>query len=106
MLEDEARVRAVLEDAASSALSDAEKALFAFVDKVNHASAQIGAEDIAPLHALGWSDQALYQAITVTAIFNFYNRWVDASGVRPMDEAAHRMHARGMAQTGYIRTTE
>ena len=99
-------MRAVLENPASSGLSDAEKALFAFVDKVNGASPEIGPEDIAPLHAAGWTDQALYQAITVCALFNFYNRWVDASGVHPLDAETHRMHARRTARAGYIRTPD
>jgi len=31
--------------------------------------------------AAGWKDKALYDAATVCAIFNFFNRWIDASGV-------------------------
>jgi uncharacterized peroxidase-related enzyme len=106
MLEDEALVRAVLEDPASSGLSDAEKALFAFVDKVNRDAHNIRAEDVQALHAAGWSDGEIYQAITVCALFNFYNRWIDASGVHPMPEETHRAHAKRSAKSGYIRTPE
>lgn len=96
-------MRAVLEDPAASGLPEAEKALFAFVGKVNEDSPRIGPEDIAPLHAAGWSDEALYQAITVCALFNFYNRWIDAAGVHPMAPEIHRMHAKRTAK-GYLRT--
>ena len=98
-------VRAVLEDPAKSGLSEAEKALFAFVEKVSHDSPRIGPEDIAPLHAAGWTDEALYQAITVCSLFNFYNRWIDAAGVHPMAPEVHRTHAKRTAK-GYLRTVE
>ena len=42
-------------------------------------------------------------AITVCALFNFYNRWIDASGVHPMSNEAHRQGARRSASAGYVR---
>jgi alkylhydroperoxidase family enzyme len=97
-------VRAVLDDPATSSLSEAEKALFAFVDKVNADSPSIQPEDIAALHAAGWGDDAIYSAITVCALFNFYNRWIDATGVHPLPPDVHRAHAKRSAKSGYIRT--
>jgi hypothetical protein len=35
-------------------------------------------------------------------LFNFYNRWIDATGVHPMSEEAHRRFAEGTAHNGYI----
>jgi hypothetical protein len=55
------------------------------------------------LHEAGWSDEATYYAITVCALFNFYNRWIDASGVHPMSEEAHRQFGERTAQHGYVR---
>jgi hypothetical protein len=75
-----------------------------FVDKVNGDSIHIGPPDIAILHEAGWSDDAIYYAITVCALFNFYNRWIDASGVHALSEEAHRMGGKRSASTGYIRT--
>ena len=97
-------MRRVLNDPQTSSLSARDKALFVFVDKVNQDSPRIGPADIAPLHAAGWSDEAIYLAITVCALFNFYNRWIDASGVQPLAPEAHRASAKKMAQFGYIRT--
>jgi hypothetical protein len=39
----------------------------------------------------------------VCALFNFYNRWVDANGVHAMSEAAHRASGQRMARSGYTR---
>jgi len=71
----------VLKDYRTAPISEAERSLFAFVDKVNRQSNQIRREDIEEARAAGWDDEALYDAMTVCALFNFYNRWVDASGV-------------------------
>ena len=96
-------VAGVLRDLESSGLSEKEKALFRFVDKVNRQSPQVTAEDMTPLHAAGWDDEAIYYAITVCALFNFYNRWVDASGVHALSDEAHRQGAKRSATMGYIR---
>jgi alkylhydroperoxidase family enzyme len=99
----EAFVAGVLRDLRSSDLTTQEKALFAFVDKVNADSPHITAEDIQSLHAAGWDDAALYYTITVCALFNFYNRWVDASGVHALSDEAHRAGGERSARTGYVR---
>ena len=93
----------VLRDLENSALPEKEKALFRFVAKVNHPAPKITAEDMAPLHAAGWTDEAIYYAITVCALFNFYNRWVDASGVHALSFEAHRQNAKRSAAAGYVR---
>ena len=80
-----------------------EKTLFHFLDKVNRDSRRITSGDIQALHDAGWNDEALYYAITVCALFNFYNRWVDASGVHALSDEAHRAGAKRSAKAGYVR---
>ena len=91
----------MLRDLESSALDDRHKALFRFVDKVNRESPRITADDMKPLYEAGWDDTAIYFAITVCALFNFYNRWIDASGVHAMSDEAHRQGGKRMAAHGY-----
>lgn len=97
-------MRQVLEDAGTSALSDAEKVLFRFIDQVNKDSPRITPADLDTVRAAGWTDEQVYYVITVCALFNFYNRWIDASGVHAMPEQAHRESAVRMAQVGYAPT--
>jgi alkylhydroperoxidase family enzyme len=97
-------VAGVLAGVESSALDDPHKALFRFIDKVNQDSPNIGPSDIEPLHQAGWTDEAIYFAITVCALFNFYNRWIDATGVHAMSDAAHRDGGKRMATQGYARS--
>jgi len=96
-------VWSVLRNMESSAIPENEKAMLRFVDKVNRDSLRITAEDMQPLHAAGWTDEAIYYAITVCALFNFYNRWVDASGVHPLSPEAHREGGKRSAAHGYVR---
>jgi uncharacterized peroxidase-related enzyme len=102
-LMDEAIVSAVLRDLDSAPISDAEKALLRFTRKVTLDSANITAQDTALLREAGWDDAAIYYAITVTALFNFYNRWVSSSGVHAVSHEGHKMHGTTIAERGYVR---
>ena len=52
---------------------------------------------------LGWTDESIYFAITVCALFNFYNRWIDATGVHALSDEAHAEGAKRSAKMGYVR---
>jgi alkylhydroperoxidase family enzyme len=96
-------VRQVLRDASTSRLDDQHKTLFQFIDKVNADSPEITEADMRPLYTAGWTDETIYYAITVCALFNFYNRWVDACGVHALSDEAHRAGGKRMAANGYAR---
>ena len=83
-----------------------EKALFAFLSRVNRESCSLRAEDVAALREAGWSDEEIYDAFTVCALFNFYNRWCDAGGVHVMSPEAHAMSGKRMAANGYLPPAE
>ena len=82
-------VDAVLDDYRTAPISDRDKALFAFIDKMNRESNRMSREDIDTAKAAGWTEEALYDAISVCALFNFYNKWIDATGVHDMPAAAY-----------------
>ncbi len=93
----------MLRDLETSLLSEKEKVLFRFIDKVNHHSPHIAPADTQQVRDAGWTDEEIYLAITVCALFNFYNRWIDASGVHALSDEAHRQGAKRSAQAGYVR---
>jgi len=95
-------VNAVLQDYRTAPISDREKALFAFIEKVNRESSRLRKEDVEEVKASGWSEEALYDAITVCALFNFYNKWVDAAGVSDMPAAAYAASGERLATFGYV----
>ena len=91
-------------DPETSPLDEQHKALFRLIDKVNHSSPTMTAADLDAARAAGWTDEALYFAITVCALFNFYNRWIDATGVHALSDEAHRLGGKRSAQFGYVRS--
>ncbi len=93
----------MLEDFRSAPISDAEKALCSYLAKLNERPHEIRREDVDALRAAGWSDEAIYDAITVCALFNFYNRWVDATGVPALSDDAHRQGGKRSAAMGSVR---
>ena len=90
-------------DLESSRLDERHKVLFRLIDKVNHDSPRMTAADLELARAAGWTDEELYFAITVCSLFNFYNRWIDASGVHALSDEAHRAGGKRSAAGGYVR---
>ena len=97
-------VDAVLADYQTAPIDDRDKALFAFIEKMNDQSNLVRREDIDRLTEAGWSEEAIYDAITVCALFKFYNAWVDATGVHDLPAGAYQMSGKRMAAEGYVRT--
>jgi len=64
-------------------------------------STSIGPSDVKKTRQAGWSDEALYDAITVCSLFQFYNNWVDATGVDDMPPMAYEMSGHRLATEGY-----
>ena len=97
-------VDAVLADYRTAPIDDRDKALFAFIEKMNEQSNLVRREDIDRLTAAGWSEEAIYDAITVCALFKFYNAWIDATGVHDLPAGAYEMSGKRMAAEGYVRS--
>jgi uncharacterized peroxidase-related enzyme len=96
-------VQAVLADVETSPLSDKDKGLLRFVGKVTIDLPAVTGADTDALRAAGWDDEAIYFAISTCALFNFYNRWITASGVPEMSAESHAAQGRNIARNGYIR---
>ena len=92
----------MLEDYRTAPIPDREKALFALLEKMNRESNRLQHHDLDEARAAGWSDEALYDAITVCALFNFYNKWIDATGVSDMPAAAYAASGERLAAFGYV----
>jgi alkylhydroperoxidase family enzyme len=101
LLGSRALVDAVLEDYRTAPIDDREKALFRFIEIVNAQSNRITRADVEGVKAAGWSEEAIYDAVTVCALFRFYNAWIDATGVHDMPAAAYVMSGKRLAAQGY-----
>lgn len=92
----------MLRDFRTAPIGDREKALVAFIEKMNRDSSRLEKEDVDAARAAGWSDEALYDAISVCALFNFYNKWVDAAGVGDMPADAYLASGERLGTLGYV----
>jgi uncharacterized peroxidase-related enzyme len=86
-----------------SPIEERSKTLLRFVAKVTKNLPGVERADIETVRAAGWDDEAIYFAITSCALFNFYNRWITATGVPPMSDDGHRGQGRMLATRGYGR---
>jgi uncharacterized peroxidase-related enzyme len=64
-------------------LSPRERALLDFAVKLTRVSPEMTPEDLTPLREAGLSDEAIFEAAQVAAMFNFTNRLANALGWRP-----------------------
>lgn len=103
LLGDHALVQAVLDDLDRAPLDERTKQLLRFTGKVTSALPRVQASDIDELRAAGWDDEAIYFAITTCALFNFYNRWITATGVPEMSAEGHARQGRALSAHGYVR---
>jgi alkylhydroperoxidase family enzyme len=92
----------VLSDLETAPISEKDRALYRFVKKMVHDSLSIGEADVAAAHEAGWTDEALYDAISVVALFQFYNAWIDATGVRDMPDLGYVISGQRLATQGYV----
>lgn len=95
-------MRTVLAGEEGEVVSQKDRALYRFVRKMVHDSLSIGPHDVAAAHAAGWTDEALYDAVSVVALFQFYNAWIDATGVGDMPALGYEMTGKRLSTQGYV----
>jgi alkylhydroperoxidase family enzyme len=100
-LGDRELVQAVLTNLDTAPIPERDRALYSFVRKIVHDSTAIDQADVDEARRAGWTDEALYDAITVCALFQFYNTWIDATGVDDMPPSAYEMSGQRLATHGY-----
>ena len=93
----------MLDDYRTAPIDSREKALFTFIEKMNVQSNALRREDIDGLKEAGWSEEAIYDAITVCSLFKFYNAWIDATGVHDLPPSAYEASGKRLATQGYVR---
>jgi uncharacterized peroxidase-related enzyme len=98
---DKGLVQEVLLDLDNSRLDFAHKELFRYIGKLAENSNRVTASDIDKLKAAGWSEEAIYDALTVASVFKFYNTWNGGAGVRNMTSADYTHSGKVLRTMGY-----
>jgi uncharacterized peroxidase-related enzyme len=91
----------VLLDVETSRLDLPHKELFRYLGKLAENPALVGASDIDRLKEVGWSEEAIYDALTVAALFKFYNTWNNGSGVQNMSSTDYSKSGQRLITMGY-----
>lgn len=74
-------IDALLSDPDTAPVDAKLRPLLAYVAKLTRLPSRLTPADVAAVTGAGWSEDALYHAIQVCALFNLFNRLVEGSGV-------------------------
>jgi uncharacterized peroxidase-related enzyme len=72
--------------------------ILAYVRKLTLTPSRVTDADAAAVLEAGWSEEALFHAISICALFNFMNRIVEGCGVRTSDAVRAEQRARHREQ--------
>jgi uncharacterized peroxidase-related enzyme len=73
----------IVNDPQSANISEAEKRLLSYVDKVTRSAYMVTDADVDGLKEIGWSQEEILEATMIISLFNSINRFADALGVQP-----------------------
>jgi hypothetical protein len=78
----EGLIARLLEDVTAAPVDEALKPILRYVRKLTLTPAKMTQADADMVFAAGWSEQALHDAVSVCALFNFMNRFVEGHGIK------------------------
>lgn len=78
----------LMADLESSNIDSRLKPILAYVGKLTRTPSMMAQADADKVYAAGWDEQALFDAVSVCALFNFMNRIVEGSGIKSNPLAA------------------
>ena len=78
---DEPLVKAIQDDYRTAPLSDQDRTMLEYVEKITRDATQVSREDHDRLRAVGFDDKGILQITLIASWFNYINRVADALGV-------------------------
>ena len=69
----------------ATTLSDPDRAMLEYSEKLSRAPQDVGQEDVDQLRAAGLGDSAIHDLVQVISYFNYINRIADGLGTDPED---------------------
>ena len=76
-------IEALLADRNSAPVDEDLKPLIAYAEKLTLTPSKLTEADAQAVYDAGWSEDALYDAVQVTGLYNLMNRIVEGTGVAP-----------------------
>jgi alkylhydroperoxidase family enzyme len=78
---DEPLVKAIQDDYRTAPLSDQDRTMLEYVEKITRDATQVSREDHDRLRAVGFDDKGILQITLIASWFNYITRVADALGV-------------------------
>jgi uncharacterized peroxidase-related enzyme len=97
---EESLLTALVEDPAMAPVPDRLRPILSYVEKLTRSPARMTQADADAVFAAGWDEQALHDAVSVCALFNFMNRLVEGMGLKG-DASYAGIAARALHDGGY-----
>lgn len=94
-------MQATLDNYRTAPIGEPLRATLAFLEQLTLRPDTVGPADVAPLRALGVSDQAMADAVLVCALFSIMDRLADSLDFALQSERGLRTGARMLLRMGY-----
>jgi len=98
---DESIFDAILADVDTAEVDDKLKPLLHFVRKLTLTPSRMTQADADAVFAAGWDEQAFVDVVSICAVQNYFNRFVDGVGVDVSDDVARQTGAELLPTIGY-----
>ncbi len=83
-----------------AAVEERLRPVLAYVEKLTRDAAGVDQADAEAVLSAGWPEEALFDAVTICALYNLMNRLVNGLGIRA-DEAYYQAAAKRLSISGY-----
>jgi len=97
----ESLLKQLLDDPREAPVDPLMKPLLAYVKKLTLTPSRMSQADADQVFAAGWDEQALHDAVSVCALFNFMNRLVDGLGIKS-DASYYKTAGQRLFSGGYL----
>lgn len=93
-------VERLVEDVDTAPIREELKPIFQYLYKLTLNQSKLVQADADKVFQAGWSEAALYDAICICCLFNFYNRLLDGHGIKG-SEAIYQLGGAHLHKNGY-----
>lgn len=99
-------IETLLDDIDTTEIDQKLKPIFHYIKKLTLTPSRLVKADAEKVFQAGWSEQALYDAICICCLFNFYNRLLDGHGIKGNDNiyefGGQHLHKNGYGVPWFI----
>jgi len=93
-------IEKLVDDIDTAPMENKLKPIFKYLKKLTLSPSKLTQKDVDLVKQAGWSENALYDAILIGCLFNFYNRLLDGHGIKG-NKAIYQFGGEHLHKNGY-----